>query len=184
MEINKLTSTVIIIFITSILVFLFVIPKYQEVGDVQNSLYEKEAEYNSKALYFSNIANLVAIIESKQDSLANIDAALPTDFSLAPLVFFFQKKGKENGLIVRSVTFSKISPPTAEHKIRNVTFRINIMGNYASLKNFLSSLDKSVRLFELSSISFRSPSASQDVATLENQQKIYDFVLELQTHTY
>ena len=184
MEINKPISAIIILIIALIIFFLFALPEYQKSNDLQYSLAQKQAEYNSKSVYYSKISELIGTIEDKKDALGKINSALPPDFSFAPLVFFFQKKGVENGLTIKSIIFSQISPETAEKKIRNITFTVNILGNYQGLKNFLSSLDKSARLFEGNSISFSPSVTSSDSKQSKIQQQAYDLKLELQTHTY
>ncbi len=184
MEINKPVSTIIIFITTLILFFLFVAPEYQKSSDLQNNLAQKQEEYDVKSVYYAKISETIKSIDSRKDVLKKINSALPSDFFLAPLVYFFQKKGAEAGLIVKSITLSQISPATLKKEVRNITFKINLSGNYQNLKNFLSSLDESERLFEVNSISFKSPVISQDLKQPKNQQQTYNFELEVKTHTY
>lgn len=160
------------------------LPKYQKSNDLQNNLAQKQAEYNGKSIYYAKIAEIIEIIEGKKDTLEKINSALPSNFSIASLVYFFQKKGSEVGLVVKSITLSQISIPTSEERFKNIIFKVNLSGNYQGLKNFLSSLDKSARLFEVNYISFISSEISQSLKQSKNQQQTYDFQLEVQTHAY
>lgn len=176
MKINKPISAIIILLVILILYFLFIMPEYRKISDLQNNLAQKQIEYDGKSVYYSKIAELIKNIESKPDSLEKINSALSSDYYLSSLVYFFQKKGAENGLKVNSIALSQISAPATDNNIKDITFSIRLSGTYESLKKFLSSLDKSARLFEVNSISFS--------GTGNSPQQIYDFNMEVQTHAY
>ncbi len=194
MEINKPVATIIILVITLILTFLLAWPKYQESSGLQKEMVEKQAEYNGKSVYFQKISQVLLQIENKKDSLEKINNALPDNISFAPLVYFLQKKGTETGLILKSITFSQISPaifgqqsslPEGSIKeIKNIAFTVNVLGNYQGLKNFLASLENSARIFEMNTISFASQQSSVGPAQQNSKSQIYDFKLSLKTHTY
>ena|SRR3989344_5245181 len=181
MQINKTVSTIILFIIILILVFLFVLPKYHESKDLQSELFKKQLEYNNKSVYYAEISKVVANIDSKKDDVEKINTALPSDFSFAPLMYFLQKEATDSGLAIQSIRFSKISERTPQKAIRDNNFSISMSGSYQGLRTFLSSLDKSVFLFEVKSISFQSV---QNPDLPEHQSPIYNFVLEVVTHTY
>ncbi len=187
MEINKPISTIIILIIALILFFFFVAPEYGKSENLQNNLGQKQAEYDGKSVYYAKVSELIASIESRTDALEKINSALSSDFSFAPIASFLQQKGVENGLTIQSIMFSQISPTTTNQKVKDVTFTVNVSGNYQGLKNFVSSLDTSARLFEVNSMNFSlsSPSiVSNDIKQSKNQQQTYSLKLEVVTHTY
>ena len=189
---NKPVSTIIVIIIITILIFLFVIPKYQESRDLQTKLYEKQATYNGESAYYAKLSELVKDIESRKDVLEKIDSALPPDTSFAPLLYFLQKKGDESGLVVKSVTFSQalqgpygqVLQESSDKKIKNVMFTLNLSGNYQGLKKFLASLEKSARLFQVDDISFLSQEPLRGTTQLQSKLQVYDFKLDVKTQTY
>jgi len=208
MEINKPISATIVFVITLLVFFLFLFPKYQASGDLENVLAEKTAEYNGKAAYYARIAELTEIIEKNQDALEKIDTALPGNFSVAPLVYFLQKKGADAGLIVKLITLAQIPKLTSatpvissnsldgnsaedvssqivltDKQVKKVTFTMNVAGSYQALKNLLDSLDNSARLLEVNSISLKSARGQEDAGG-KNQQQSFEFSLEIKTHTY
>lgn len=180
MTINKPVSAIIIFIISSILIILFVAPKYQESLDLQDSVAMAQAKYNGKSAYSAQVSALIKDVESRKDALEKVDSALPNQFSFAPLMNFFQKKGVESGLTITKVAFSQISKPQ-DNQIRNVTFTVNMSGNYQSFKKFLLAMDASARLFEVNAISFSHPAG---ILKPINQQQTYDFQMEVMTHTY
>ncbi len=184
MNFNK-TFTIVIIFVVTLLVaILFAVPKYQESSSLENKLAQNQAKYDADANYYAKIASLAKDIEDKKDLLEKINIALPANSSLAPLVYFFQKKGAESGLVVKSVVMAKNSSSGDNKEIKDIIFTLNVLGNYQGLKKFLTSLDSSARLFEVNAISFKAPISSQDVSKSKNQQQSYDFQLEVETHSY
>src|SRR5437660_174941 len=128
MEINRPITTILILVISLILIFLFATPKYQKSSSLQDMLAQKEAEYNANTAYYAKISELIKSIESRKDTLEKINSALPSDVSLAPLVYFFQKKATEAGLTTKSVMFSQISAATAKEDIRDITFTVTVSG--------------------------------------------------------
>ncbi|MBX4200950.1 type 4a pilus biogenesis protein PilO [Candidatus Parcubacteria bacterium] len=184
MQINKPISIIIMFVITLVVAFLFAIPAYEESLALKNTLAQKQSEYTGKSEYYAKVNELTSKIESNSVAIEKISSALPDDFYLSSLVYFLQKKASDAGLVAKLISFSKVSPKTADKKPRIGTFSVNVSGNYQGLKNFLESLDKSSRLFEVNSISFSSQQNSQKTNQLKNQAQIYDFNLQLETQAY
>ncbi len=182
MQTKKVITTIMLLMITLVLTFLFVVPKYQEIQDLEVLLAEKQMQYDVQSDYYNKVLGMVRSIESRQDAIKKVNEALPSEFSVAPLLYFFQKKGSESGLTVKSITFSDIiqsssnqAPANAQKKeLKHITFAMSLSGSYQNLKKFLSSLEKSERLFEVETVSFNSPLSSSN----------YDVKLEVKTHTY
>lgn len=192
MEINKPVSTIIVMVISLMLVFLFVLPKYQEAKGLQSSLSQKQAEYNGKAVYYSKMSELLSGIQNRKIVLEKITSALPSDFSLADVTYFFQKNAKDSGLTVRSVEFSQISPVAYRKapaisdtkELKNILLTIDFVGSYQGFKKFLSVLDMSSRLFETNMVSFALVEGSPAKTNVKNAVPIYNFKLEVITHAY
>ncbi len=187
MKINKLVLAIIIFIIILILVFLFVMPKYKKLSELQDTLAKKQLEYDNKSIYYAKIAEIIKSIETKKDALGKIDSALPSDFYLSSLIYFFQRKGAESGLAIKSVTLSKVSAPVAaaaaDTDIQDITFNIRLSGTYEGFKNFIAALDKSARLFEVNSITFSNSGAGKD-PKLSALGQTYEFNMEVLTHIY
>lgn len=192
METNKPVVTIILIVISLVLVFLFVIPQYQASKGLETTLAEKQAEYDGRSAYHAKINEVLRQLASRKDVLEKVDNALPADFTIAPLVNFFQSKGLENGLTVKSVVFSQIQPVVSEtmvasmsKEIKQIAFTINISGSYRGLKDFLASLETSARILQITSLSLKSPEAAAQTALVQkNQSPVYDFTLQVQTQVY
>lgn len=192
MTVNKPIIASTLFVITALSVFFFIWPEYREFGDVKTALAKKQAEYNGASAYYDVIANTLLQIDQRKEALGRIDSALPSEASVASLIYFFQKKGAETGLLIRSINFSNtaavetasIRSIAAKQEIKNITFAISLVGNYPGLKNFLASLESSARVFEVETISLVPLQSSQNQAKGQEGLPTYDIKLQIKTHTY
>ena len=192
MEINKFATTTILLIINLILIFLFVVPKYQESIDLQLSLIEKQSRYNIQSNNYIKILADLKDINDRKYSLDKINSALPPNFSVAPIVYFLQKEATENQLTVKSITFSNdlqknyenVLSSDSEKEVRKVGMLVDLSGSYQGLKKFLSSLDESARLFQVDKIYFSLPDSFSESSYLQNKPQTYNFKLEIKTYTY
>ncbi len=190
MQIDRPIAIALTLFIILLLIFFLVTPEYNKFRSLQQELGEKTAEFNAEHDYYNSIDTTFYKLQGYKDSLQKIDDALPTDSSLGRLVYFLQKNGADSGLIINNVFLSKSSPALSGGNIKDVGLSVNLLGSYAALGDFIRSLEKSSRLFEITSISFNSdnggsPSGSSSNNSSQFQiQQIYSFNLEIKTHSY
>jgi len=177
MQIDRPITIALILFVILLAVFFFVLPEYNKFGALQTQLAEKTAEYNAEFVYYNDIAKTYADLQNRKDDIQKIDNALPQDPALGKLVYFLQYTAKENGLTVKDLFLSKSSTATQENSegsgIKEIVFSTDLVGDYSSLEGFLVSLEKSSRIFEVTSISFDSTA-----------QPPYTFNLQIKTYSY
>lgn len=177
MNIDRPIAIGLTLFAILLLVFFLVAPEYKTFRKLQVNLGEKIAEYNEEFAYYNAIAVTYAQLENRKEDIKKIDDALPQDPALGKLVYSLQETAKENGLIVKDLFLSKTSLSnsaiSANSGVKDVVFSMDLMGDYPSLENFIISLEKSARIFEVNSISFGSSSKLP-----------YSFSLQIKTHSY
>lgn len=183
MELNKVTISFVIVIITLILIFSLLVPKYKEFKSLQLALAKKQAEFNVKYNYYSQVSQTYRNLQDYSVSLKKIDSALPSDASFGDIIYFFQNKSTENGLVIKQLFLIKSVLLNPESKIKEVSFSINIMGSYSAFKNFIHSIEKSSRLFEIPRISFNAPLTFSSAGYLASSQK-YIFTVEIKTYSY
>lgn len=188
MQIDRPIVIAITLFIILLLIFFLVKPEYNKFKILQQELGEKRAEYNAEFDYYNAIATAYKELHSREESIKKINDALPSESSFGKLVYFFQKKGIENGVIIKNFFLNKSSSASGEN-LKDVGFSMNLLGSYESLGNFIRSLEKSSRLFEITSIAFGSGDrlSSGFASNNESQpqiEQIYSFNLEIKTHSY
>ena len=182
MQINRPIAIVVTIFIIIFLVYFFVLPEYNSFTSLQNELGVKEAQYVGQHDYYDSIDALYYNLQSQQANISKIDDALPQNSSLGQVVYFLQQTAKNNGLVVKNLFLSQSSSgstgevaanSSAPTTLKNIVFSIDLSGDYPSLEGFLSSLENSSRLFEITTISFSSASGPP-----------YSFSLQIKTYSY
>lgn len=186
MHIDRPIIIAIILLATVLLVFFLVRPEYNKFLVLRADLAEKKAEFNAKYEYFSVITEKYFNLQDRKEEIKKIDDALPEGKNLGRLFYFFQKIAAENGLIPKDVLLSKAAATGQQSELSNTNFSLAILGNYSALENFIISLERSARLFEITKISFGSSSKSGAKAPLSQfqTQGSFTFSLEVKTQSY
>lgn len=189
MEFDRPITIAVILFIILLLMFFLVVPEYNTFKDLRVELGEKKAEFNAQYEYFAEVARVFYELENYKEGISKVDDALPNKPSFGRLAYFFQKEAKENGLIVKDLFLAKYSLENPDSDVKDIVFSINVSGSYSALKNFILSLEKSARLFEITSISFSSTpgdflgSPTRIPAQFQMQQT-YSFKIEVGARSY
>jgi len=189
MQIDRPIAIAVILFIVLLVVFFLVMPEYKTFKILRVELGEKTAEYNAKYEYYAAIDNVYEILQSRQDDLKKIDDALPKNPELGKMVYLLQKIAAENNIIIKDLYLSKAAASN-ESNVKDISFSMNLLGSYSSLGKFLVALERSTRLFEVTSISFGSASkgstssAKSTAQTQLKSQATSSFGLQIETHSY
>ena len=177
MQIDRPIAIALTIFIIILVVFFFAWPEYKTFRVLQTSLAEKIASSNARADYYAAMDRADFDLQKHQDDLQKIDDALPQDPAIGKLVYFLQDTAQKNGLLVRNLFLSKYSAnnsgTNSVSNIKDIIFSADLSGDYRVLERFIIALEKSSRIFEVTSISFGSASGPP-----------YNFSLQIKTHSY
>lgn len=181
MGIDRPIVIAIILFIVLILVFYAVLPKYRSFQNLLAVLGTKETELQAKNAYFVEVTKIYKELMQNQEVLQKIEAGLPSKFSPAELINFVYKKTAENGISLQGIGIIRSSEVGTGTNVNEITLPLQLNGTYSSLKNFLSSLEKSARLVEIENISFSVP-----VPSLEKPQAptLYPFSISIKLYSY
>lgn len=181
---KNVNNIMIIIAICSVGGIIFgvnlLLPKFQEFQSQNKVLENKKNELLYKEEYFSKLQNVETQIKEYQAELDKIDVALPNYPSLPSFFDFLQTNTSQSGLVISdmgnfSVSNSKYSG------LKEVSLKLDVSGPYESLKNFLSILEKSSRVIDVESISFKASDAEE---TKSQPEDIFVFSLSLKVYSY
>ena len=154
-------------------------PEYQTFTSLQTQLGEKSAQFNAENNYYNAITETYNNLQAHNADLAKVNDALPVNSDVGGIIYFLQSTAASNGLSTQNLFLSASSTPTPQtgsaNTIKNIVFLMSVSGDYPSLQNFITSLEKSSRLFEVTSISFGSSTQTQ---------KTTNFSLQIVTHSY
>ncbi|MBZ9571757.1 type 4a pilus biogenesis protein PilO [Patescibacteria group bacterium] len=183
----RLITAIICLFLTLILGFFIIWPKYQDLRDLKLEIKTRETELNYREEYFSDLNKISEELKKYEAELSKINDALPDDPSLPSLLNFLEKASSQNGLVFKKLgSFSTVSlkkptrtatpseqQPLSPSEIKETRLGFEVSGSYSALKNFLSTLEKSARLIEIETISFSF-----------EEGEIFSFALEIKTFSY
>jgi len=148
------------LYITLALVIGLILPKYKELGVVKRKIEEANTELQYRQNYFSLLGNISEQFKQYEDQLSKIDSAIPAEMSALDMFNFLDGASFQNGLILKEVGMDKVSSSKIAPRIKENYIRFVVSGSYSSFKNFLSVLEKSARIIQIESISFRSSGTS------------------------
>ena len=172
--ISRSNLFIIIFFLAAVIIGVILIwPKYQEGLKTQLEIGQVIARVQDQKSFFSDLRDLSEKLNQYSDQFKLIKSAIPEEANLPILYDFFQKFCSQKGLILTSIS-SNIGSISKETGIQEIDINLGVLGSYSSFKNFLSSLEKSARLFEVKSISFSSPGKEADTP--------FSFSLSIKTH--
>lgn len=190
----RLATIIICLFLSLLLGFFLLWPKYQQFRDLQWKIKEKEIEIHDQEKYFSQLNDISEKLKEYTPEFSKIGSALPSDLepSLPALLDFLQKTSATNGLIFKKVTsFLIVSPkepsatPSSPEKeettvsqLKEINIDFEISGSYSALKYFLSVLEKSARIINIDLLSFSGKTGDSAKESLPS------YNLKISTHSY
>jgi type IV pilus assembly protein PilO len=161
--------------------YFLISPKFQDLRRKKLEVETQDEGFRRKEEHLLNLENTLEGLSKYEDQIAKINSALPSRPSEPDLLNYLQRLSSENGLILKSVNTTSLFT-VAElpgEKIKKLPLSVGLTGSYLSLKSFISSIYRSARLIEIKSISF-STNIEEGIETKD----LFDFQLELETHSY
>ena len=155
--INFTSLTTAVSFLIVIAAAVFVLwPGFQELKAVRADIERGGGELQSQREYLQMLDEIKAELEENKEEIAKVNTTLPVNSSLPSLFNFLQKTSSESGLILTEISPFTISSSKEFANLKEAIFSVEVSGSYSSLKNFISTLEKSARLIEVESISLSS----------------------------
>ncbi|MFH1841321.1 MAG: type 4a pilus biogenesis protein PilO [Candidatus Nealsonbacteria bacterium] len=163
---NRFLITIICLGVAVVLGVFFLWPRYQDFQILQANIENKESELQSKKEYFSQIREAAEKLQDYKENLSKISSALPSAPDVSSLFNFLQNISSEAGLVLEETKLVRIdSQKTAG--LKEIIIDIELKGSYSAFDSFLSALEKSSRLIEVSKISFSIPKETGDPFSFE-----------------
>jgi len=173
---NKIIITILIFTIVLGVGMGLIWPKYQCYKVLKLEVGKKETELVYNQQYFSRLKEIEAQFAKNQESVSKVESALPEYFSVPAFFANLQKMSAQAGLILNQV--SKSSTKDNEG-VKEHSFSVSVSGTISSFENFILYLENSVKLIDVESFDFSSP--TEEDATGE---EVLDFNLAIKTYSY
>lgn len=154
-------------------------PKFQELQDSNKMIEARKNEIEYRQEYFLKLTETSVKLKEYEMELSKIDTSLPDEPSIPSLFDFLQKTTSQSGMVLNDLGSFAVSPSSQHPGLKEINLRIDVSGPYSSFKTFLSVLEKTARLIDVSGISFSVSAEDQ-----EKSGNVIDFSLSLKTHSY
>ncbi|MBI2640471.1 MAG: type 4a pilus biogenesis protein PilO [Candidatus Sungbacteria bacterium] len=171
----RLLITIILLFGTAVLGLFYLAPQWQNFRSLREDLTALggiSAEFDTLIQNRDALLNLINSVSA--DNLDRIDLALPNGVNAADFLVSLERMAAESNLVLRRIDLSSTAAPAVSAGgqprpggapvsipkgggINEFPVGISISGTYGALKEFLSDLEKNLRLIDVENISFVSP---------------------------
>jgi len=114
----------------------------------------------------ANLERLIGQYNERASDLASFSKAIPVGQNIPELLINLEALASENGLIFSGVNFKPedLKAPG----IKTLIMEIKVKGSYPAFQNYLKGMEKSLRLFDVTSISFNGIAPGQVNVNLNN----------------
>ena len=196
----KTLITILLLIFSGVLFFLLVMPKVREVRELASTKTRLQGEVETVREKIVSTKNTIAKFTAiEQGDITRIEAALPKEIDLPNLLVLVESLISSSGLITQDIdvlaskpivrraaaqTTSQsaggisprfLSAPTEEdrgHAVATIAF--SMLGTYESFKAFLQDAERSLRIFDVETISFSSPASGQSA--------VFSFSMKMKTY--
>jgi Tfp pilus assembly protein PilO len=145
--------SIFFLLISALLFFLFIFPKKTSLSILNSELSQKRQEFETSDKYFQEVLKTSEKLRNYQEEISKIDSALPEDPSIPSLFNFLQSSSSQSGLLLENIGSISVKE---EGKLKKWTTNLRLKGDYSSLKNFISTVERSARLIRIEKISLSS----------------------------
>ena len=179
-RINYPSIAIILFFISAFLISLFLIPKYQMVSKLKNSLSDYKKALTEQKEYFENVDKDLEKLKEYEDLTKKISLAIPKESSIVDFFNLIDNLASANGPFLKGVGTFSISESKEISGIKETEISFNVSGPYPFFKNFISALEKSARMIKIENISFKSEAQPGK----EKTEGIFDFSLKVKAYSF
>lgn len=138
---------------------LLIWPKYQDFSLIKKTIEIQKDEIEKTNDYFDKLKAADAELAANSEGISRIDSALPSESFPTDLFNFFDSMSSDNGLFLKEVKLGNSSNLSGNlSKIKATDSSVVVVGTYPAFKNFLSGIERSVRLISVENVSFSSVS--------------------------
>ncbi|MBZ1356696.1 MAG: type 4a pilus biogenesis protein PilO [Candidatus Nealsonbacteria bacterium] len=172
MDKNKKTLT--LFFLATLIGLFVIIPLYQKylLEGSKLSAEEEKLEIEDRSLEVLRAAEID--LREYQEELGKVRKALPDNPSVASVVSFIEERVRAHGLIFSEIQPFTVSSYPDRGQLKETIISLKIEGaTYPQMKRFLESLEKSIKIIVVESISFEL-----------GEEERFSFDLTLKTYSY
>lgn len=177
----SLLVSVIVIFAAGFVYIGLVQPTYDEIGMLRAELAQKESTLAARNELAKQIKKLIDQYGGKDQAIIQMTTALPESPDIAAVLAQLQGIAQESGVIVNDIGLSQqgnVSAGTAAQSrgstvlpLGVLSFNLSIAGPYDAMSKFVTSLEQSVRIMDVKTLSF-TPERDRDGSAMKAELRV------------
>lgn len=193
-----------ILIIAFALGFFLLLPKCQNLRDLQSKVQIKTGELREREEYYAGLKAIMDDLNYYRENLEKIGSALPVGADAAAMMDFAKNAAMNSGLAVKGIEYSGAAgtsaapdvaadPTLPEVSLKNYTISLKLSGSYGNFKSFLAVIENSSRLITVESLGVASKSEIKSGGESPEEEsaplpaageKILDYDVKLSTNYY
>jgi len=153
-------------------VLFLVWPSYEEFSTLRSQVQETKNRLEHGERILAQLKKVEEEVSAHQEDFAKIQEAIPEDAGLPVLYDHIKELGTGSGLILQSIE-GQIKED-AESALKKIAFKVEFLGSYEGLKNFLDETRRSARIFNISAITVSAGSEDPGVLQITMELLAYE----------
>ena len=142
-----------LIAITIFLFWALAFPFYNDASDLDTAIKEREDLLNSRNTTITNIKNLNKEYQKRISEIAKLSAIVPSKKSVAEVLSAIDDVSVKNGIqLTNSSIIGQKTSDTDANPYNLLSLEVGLNGSYPGLTNFLKSLERNLRLVDITSV--------------------------------
>lgn len=139
--------------IALVLFWSLALPLYDEISDLDSAIKDREELLQSRDSIMANIQNLNKEYQKRISEIAKLSTIVPAKKSIAEVLSTINDVSVKNGVeLFSSAIIGQKTSDTDANPHNLLSLEMGLNGSYPGLTNFLRSLEKNLRLVDISSI--------------------------------
>jgi len=158
------------------IIFWVLLPLWQSTQAALELKKENENNLAQREKLAANLEHLIGQYNERASDLTSFSKAIPVGKNIPELLINLEALASENGLIFSGVNFKPedLKAPN----VKTLIMEVKVKGSYPAFQNYLKAVEKSLRLFDVTSVSFSGVAPGQGNANPNN----LDFNLLINTY--
>lgn len=132
--------------------FLIDVPGYDKISDIRSVIKDRQALLNERIQERENFKKLTAQSQARKADTDKIGIFLPDSKQIDQVISSLQTSSQDNGVQLIDISVSPLEA-TSEVKYHKIFISLSLAGNYTNFVNFLSEIEKNLRIFDVKEIS-------------------------------
>jgi Tfp pilus assembly protein PilO len=144
-------------------IILLDIPLVQNILDTRKEIKTQQEEFSQKVEFIETVKQLSKKYKGNESIFNQLDFILPDDDDVPNLIVQIEAIANDSGVTLEDFSISEIEDSEEkklDYGVASVDLKMN--SSYEAFKGFLSSLENSMRLMDIDSISFSQQSDEEE----------------------